>query len=279
MPIRIVTDSTCDLPASLAIHHSISVVPCYINMNGKSYLDGIDLSRQEFYTNLPASSTVPTTSSPGIGTFVQVYQQLADEGASGIISIHISSNLSNIYNIACLAAQQISQIPVRVVDSGQLTLGTGVLALAAAEAGAADKSLLDTIALLEDMIPRTHCFASLETLEFLRRSGRISGLQTHLGTLLQIKPILRMNHGEIIFEKVRTNGKSIQRLLELVSKLGRLEQLSLVHTHTLPKVEHLRQQALSFFPADKTSLCVEVTPAIGAHIGPGAIGFVCVAAS
>jgi len=278
MTIKIVTDSTCDLPESVVIENGITVVPCYINMNGQSYLDGVELSRREFYERLPGLSAVPTTSAPGLGTFIQVYKQLLAEGASGIISIHISASLSNVFNVASLAAQQISELPVIGFNAGQLTLGTGVLVLAAAEAATSGSSMEEIIALLKEMTLRTHSFAALDTLEYLRRSGRVSGLQNRLGTLLQIKPILKMHAGNIAFERRRTNEKSIQRLINLVSDLGPLEQLSLVHTHAPQKVERLRQQAQHLFPPDKAPLCVEVTPAIGAHTGPGAVGFVCVSA-
>lgn len=278
MSIKIVTDSTCDLPESVVIENGITVIPCYINMNGQSYLDGVDLSRQVFYESLPDLSSVPTTSAPGLGTFVQVYKQLVAEGASGIISIHISASLSNISNVASLAAQQISAVPVMVFDSGQLTLGTGLLVLAAAEAAASGSSMEEIVALLKGMALRVYSFAALDTLEYLRRGGRISGLQNRLGALLQIKPLLKMHDGKIAFERARTYGKSIRRLISLVSDLGPLEQLSLVHTHAPHKVEGLRQQAQHLFPPGKAPLCVEVTPAIGAHTGPGAVGFICVTA-
>ena len=278
MSIKIVTDSTCDLPESVVVENGITVIPCYINMNGRSYLDGVELSRQVFYESLPGLSSVPTTSAPGLGTFVQVYKQLVAEGASGIISVHISASLSNVSNVASLAAQQISAVPVMVFDSGQLTLGTGLLALAAAKAAASGSSMEEIVALLKGMALRVYTFAALDTLEYLRRGGRISGLQNRLGTLLQIKPLLKMHDGKIAFERARTYGKSIRRLISFVSDLGPLEQLSLVHTHAPHKVEGLRQQAQHLFPPGKAPLCVEVTPAIGAHTGPGAVGFICVTA-
>ena len=130
MSIRIVTDSTCDLPESVVQEHGIRVMPLYIHIGTKDYLDGVELSREEFYNGLPTYESPPTTAAPGIGAFTQVYEQLAAEGATGIVSIHISETLSNVVNVAQLAAQKTETIPVRVIDSGQLSLGVGVMGLA-----------------------------------------------------------------------------------------------------------------------------------------------------
>jgi DegV family protein with EDD domain len=134
------------------------------------------------------------------------------------------------------------------------------------------------IALLEERISRTHVFAALDTLEFLRRSGRMNWALAGLGSLLQIKPVLKMYNGSPTSERVRTSNGATRRLIELVSDLGPLEQLALVHTYASHRVEVLRQQAQHLFPSSEAPLSVEVTPVIGAHIGPGAVGFACVTA-
>jgi DegV family protein with EDD domain len=278
MSIRIVTDSTCDLPASVAGERGIAVVPCYVNFGSQSFLDGIELSRQEFYERLPLSEVVPTTSAPGVAAFVGTYQRLAAEGASGILSIHISASLSNVVNVARLAAQAVPQVPVRVIDSGQLTLGTGLLALEAARAAEDGLALEDVAALVTRKIARTYSFAALDTLEFLRRSGRVSPLVSSLGTLLSIKPLLRMHAGELRMERVRTRRKAYERLIAHVASLGPLEQLAMVHTHAPQAVEELRRQSAHLFPGGGLQLTGEVTPVIGAHVGPGAVGFVCITA-
>jgi DegV family protein with EDD domain len=278
MSIRIVTDSTCDLPASVAWERGIAVVPCYVNFGSQSFLDGIELSRQEFYERLPLSEVVPTTSAPGVAAFVGTYQRLAAEGASGILSIHISASLSNVVNVARLAAQAVHQVPVRVIDSGQLTLGTGLLALEAVRAATDGLALEDVAALVVRKIARTYSFAALDTLEFLRRSGRVSPLVSSLGTLLSIKPLLRMHAGELGMERVRTRRKAYDRLIALVAALGPLEQLAMVHTHAPQAVEELRRQSAHLFPGGGLQLTGEVTPVIGAHVGPGAVGLVCITA-
>ncbi|MBN1955927.1 MAG: DegV family protein [Anaerolineae bacterium] len=278
MTVRIVTDSSCDLPQDVVAQYGISVVPLYINIGQKSYLDGIELSRQSFYEQLPEYKTPPTTSAPGPAAFVNVYEQLADEGATSVISVHISSSLSNTCNAAQLAAEATDAVPVTVIDSGQLTLGAGLLALAAAKAAEAGRSLAEIVDLLRDMAHRTYTFAALDTLEFLRRSGRLSHFQFGLGTLLSIKPLLKMYAGMVEMERVRTSRRSLERLIALASELGPLEHLSFVHTHAMEKVELLRQRVLHLLPGGAELFCTEVTPVIGSHIGPNAVGLICVAA-
>ena len=277
MDIKIVTDSTSDLPGEVAESHDITVVPCYINLKERSYQDGIEMSRQEFYEKLPTFNPLPTTSAPGSVSFVNAYRRLASQGARAVISIHVSSTWSNVVNVATLAAREIKEIPVAVIDSGTLTLGLGHLAMAAARAASAGRSLAEIKELVTGMIPRVWVYAALDTLDYLQRSGRVSRLVSSLGSLLQIKPVLRIHNGVIEVEKMRTFGKAVQRVVDRMRELGPLEQLSLVHSHAIQKLEDLRQQAQGLFPAGtpaSAALVSEVTPAIGVHAGPGAVGLV-----
>ena len=278
MSIKIVTDSNCDLPAELVARHGITVVPLYINIGKKSYLDGVEMTHEEFYEGLPHFESHPTTSVPGPGQFVQVYEQLAQAGATGIISIHIGGALSAMVAVARLAAEEVKSVPVAVFDSGQLTLGTGLLAVRAAEAAAEGRPMGEIMATLEEQAARTHCIAALDTLEYLRRSGRLSRFQSSLGSVLQIKPILRMHAGEFDMERVRTRNGASARLLEVVTQLAPFEKLTLVHTHAPDKAQLLRQKASHLFPDDEEPMVAEVTPVIGTHIGPGAAGFVAIQA-
>jgi DegV family protein with EDD domain len=278
MSIRIVTDSNCDLPAALVEQYGITVVPLHINIGTESYLDDVDLSREDFYVGLPEFKSNPTTSVPSPGQFLEAYQSLANEGATHILSIHISETLSAVVNSARLAAEEIEAVAVTVFDSGQLTLGTGLQAVAAAQAAAAGRSVEEILQILEELGPRIHVFAVLDTLEFMRRSGRLSRFQFGLGSLLQIKVIIMMHAGEVNVERVRTRKRAIQRMIRLVSELSPLEELGLVHTHAPTQAAELWEQAAAFFPENQVSLAAEVTPVIGAHIGPGAVGFVAVRA-
>jgi DegV family protein with EDD domain len=278
MSIRIVTDSNCDLPPEMVQEHKISIVPLYINIGTESYLDGTEISRQEFYEGLPNFKSHPTTSVPGIGAFLEVYRNLAGEGATHILSIHISSALSAIVDVALLAAKEFTEVPVTVFDSGQLTLGTGLLVLSAAQAAERGNSLEEILSALEDQAARTYCFAALDTLEFLRRSGRLTRFQSSLGSMLQVKPLLKMHRGQMDMERVRTRNGATERLIALARELGPLEELALVHTHAPEKAQALRHKARNLFPEGKDPMSAEVTPVIGAHIGPGAAGFVAITA-
>lgn len=277
VPVRIVTDSNCDLPEGVIEAYGISVVPLHITIGAKSYLDGVEMSRQAFYEGLPRFAFHPTTSVPSPGEFYEVYERLAAQGATQLLSIHISESLSAVTNSARLAAEE-TDVAVTVFDSGNLTLGTGLQVLAAAQAAAEGRTVDEIVAMLEERVARTYSFAVLDTLEFLRRSGRLSRFQSGLGALLQIKPLLRVHAGEIEMERVRTAKQAVERLLELVRDLGPLEEVALVHTHAPERVQALRQRAEHLFPQGSAPLVTEVTPVIGAHVGPGAVGLVAVQA-
>ncbi len=277
MTTRIVTDSTCDLPESVVADHRIIVTPLYINIGDQSYLDGVELSREEFYRGLPDWESLPTTAVPGPEMFRQAYERLADEGATEVLSIHISISLSAVLNSARLAAKETSRLPVTVLDSRQLSLGTGFLVQAAAKAAAEDRPMDEIISLLEEQISRTHVFAGLDTLEFLRRSGRMNRVMAGLGSVLRIKPLLKMYDGNPTSERVRTREGAITRLMGLLSDLVPLERVALVHTHAPDRAEDLRQRVQHLLPKGEIP-SVDITPVIGAHIGPDAVGFACVTA-
>lgn len=278
MAISIVTDSTCDLPQDVVNDLGITVVPLYINVGQESFLDGIEMSRQEFYEKLPYFDHHPQTASPGPEMFRETYERLAAEGADEVLSIHISASLSGTLNTAQLGAEATEIVPVTVLDSRQLSIGTGFLVEAAAKAAAAERSLAEIIESLREMGRRTHLFAALDTLEFLQRSGRMSWAVSKIGGLLRIKPLLTMHEGDPGVQQVRTERRAMQRLLDMLANLAPLEKLALVHTNAPEKLRELRERARPFFPGGKEPIEVDVTPVIGAHIGPGAAGFTCVTA-
>lgn len=278
MTIRIVTDSTCDLPPSLAEEYGITVLPAYVNIGEESYLDGVELSRSEFYRQLPGYKTPPTTAAPAIGVFAEAYDRLADDGASEILSVHLASNLSGMLNAARLGGKAAERARVTVFDSRQLTMGLGFIVLQAARAARAGKALPEIVTDLEDTVQRTHVFAALDTLEFLRRSGRVSWAEFGIGTLLRIKLIVHVYDGEVhSLEKVRTFSRAQRHLIEHVRDLGPLEQIALLHTANRDGVRQLKEAAQTLIPQEYDPIAVEVTPTIGAHVGPGALGFACVA--
>jgi DegV family protein with EDD domain len=276
MTISIVTDSTNDLPQEMVEQFNIQVLPMYINIGDEGFQDGVDITRQEFYNRLPSSDPFPTTAAPSIDQFTTTYSQLMNEGADEILSIHISSSLSAVMDVAQKAADQFNEIPVTVYDSDQLSLGTGFQVLRAAQAARQGLSMKEILELLKDQSSRTHVFAALDTLEFLRRGGRMNSVMAGLGSVLQIKPILTMHAGTPGAERVRTKERALQRLLDLASDLGELEQLALVHTNARLEAEALWQKAKPLFQDDENPLSVDVTPVLGAHLGPGAVGFTCI---
>jgi DegV family protein with EDD domain len=276
--IRVVTDSNCDLPKDLVDQYGIVVVPLYINIGTESFLDGVELSREQFYHGLPDFESHPTTSVPSPGQFLAAYERLANEGATQILSIQISKTLSAVTNSARLAAEETDRVAVTVFDSGQLTLGTGLQVVAAAQAAADGRSADEIVVMLKELGPRIHVFAVLDTLEFMRRSGRLSRFQFGLGSLLQLKVIIMMHDGEVSVERVRTRKRAVARMITLVRELTPLEELALVHTHAPAQAADLLEQASDLFPGDQGPLSAEVTPVIGAHIGPGAVGFVAIRA-
>lgn len=276
MTLRIVTDSTCDLPQSILDRYQIAVLPVYIHIGDQSYRDRIDLTREQFYSQLPTYPVPPQTAAPAPDQFEQLYRALIAKGATEILSIHISASLSAILDQARAAAQAIAEIPITVFDARQLTLGTGYSVLKAIELAAEGKSIEQIVPVLQDQVRRTHVLAVADTLEYLRRSGRVSGLVSGLGNLLRIKPLLKMHDGTAASEKIRSQHKAVERLIELVRGLGVLERLDLVHTNALEQANALYARIKHLCPPDQPPLTVRVTSVIGAHIGPGCFGVACI---
>ncbi len=272
MTIRIVTDSTCDLPQNIIQELDITVVPLFINIGEEGFLDGVEISRKDFYTNLPNYAVHPTTGTPGIDAFTQAFAKLAAEGATQILSIHISKSLSATLGVAESAARLFDQIPVAVRDSLQLSTGTGFQVETAARMAQQGKTLGEIIEVLDDLAARTYVAAGLDTLEYLRRSGRMNAFMTGLGSLLQLKPILTMKNGLPGSERVRTSDKAEDRLVEMLEEHSPIERFVLLHTNAADKAEAFRSRIADLVP-DGETISMDITPVIGAHLGPGAIGY------
>ncbi len=273
MNIRIVTDSTCDLPEQTISALKISVLPLNIHFGEKSYQDGVDLSREEFYRRLPESDPFPKTAAPSPQHFHQIYENLANEGAQSILSLHIAESLSATVNVARLAAQQFTRVPVTVLDSSQLSLGTGFMvekAALLAEAGTALEEILTT---LKEQMQRSYVFASLKTLEYLRRSGRMNSAVAHIGEFLKIKPLLHMHQGKASVERVRTQGKASAQLLSWLKQYAPFERLAILHAGIPDEANALQESVRAYFPEEDEPVPVQITPVLGAHLGVGALGF------
>ena len=273
MTIGIVTDSTCDLPQEIIQALGITVVPLFINIGDKGFLDGVDITRTEFYVNLPRYSTHPTTGTPGTDAFLKAFKALVARGCTEILTIHISKSLSATVDVARTAAEEFREVPVTVRDSGQLSLGTGFQVEVAARMASAGKSMTDILKALEDLMSRTFVTTRLDTLEFLRRSGRMNRFMAGLGSLLQIKPILTMKNGHPDSVRVRTAARAEARLVEMLESFLPIEQFALLHTNAAREADAFLKRIARLLPAEQFH-SMDITPVIGAHIGPGAVGYV-----
>ncbi|MFN2119603.1 MAG: DegV family protein [Anaerolineales bacterium] len=274
MPIGIVTDSTCDLPPEVVREHKIAVIPILVHVGSQEYRDGVDLSRERFYSELPGMKPSPSTAAPGVDVFRQTYERLATEGATEILSIHISHRLSATVDVARLAAQATAAARVTVFDSRQLSLGMGFEVHSAARAAGAGRSMAEILSLLEDQISRTHTFAALDTLEYMRRGGRMNPAIAALGGVLQIKPILKMYDGVPTAERVRTRSKAIRRVKELLARHAPFDNVAVVHTGAEARAKELLEEVRGQLP-QRDIWVREISPVLGAHIGPGVVGFAC----
>ena len=276
MKIGIVTDSTADLPSYLIEQHEIHVVPTILVLEGKEYADGLEISREEFYKRLPSLQTPPTTAAPSIGDFATPYETLLSQGCDHIISIHAASQLTTIVNVARQAAKEF-QDKVTCIDSGSLSLGLGFQVLAAAEESEA--GLRSALEAIESSRKRLQVSAALDTMEYLKRSGRVPGAVATLGGLLSIKPMIELKDGEVKpIGAVRTTKQADERILNFLLGLGEMERLAILHTNAEPRAKQLLDELMTrvrkSIPRD--ILFVNVTAVIGTHLGPNGLGFAAV---
>ena len=276
MKIGIVTDSTCDIPAHIAEQYEIEVVPSILIVDGQEYADGQGITREDFYTRLPSLQTPPTTATPSIGDFSTRYDSLLTRGCDHIVSIHAAGTLTATVNSARQATQDFPD-KITVIDSLSLSLGLGFQVLAAAEA--AEAGLNAVLVAIESTRKRLHVNAALDTMDYLRRSGRVPAAVTFFGGILSIKPIVELIDGNLKpVSAVRTTKQSNQRILNMLLEYGQMERLALMHTNAEDRarelLDGLMQQASQSVPRD--ILMVNVTTVIGTHVGPNGLGFAAV---
>ena len=276
MKIGIVTDSTADLPAYLIEQHEIKVIPTLLVLEGKEYADGIGISREEFYNRLPSLQTPPTTAAPSIGDFATPYETLLTNGCDHVISIHAAAQLTTIVNVARQAAKEFPD-KVICIDSGSLSLGIGFQVLAAAEESESD--LRSAMEAIDSTRKKLQVSAALDTMEYLKRSGRVPGVVAALGGILSIKPMIELKDGEVkAIGAVRTTKQADERMLKFLLGIGDMERLAVLHTNAEPRAKkllhELMNRARKSIPRD--ILFVNVTAVIGTHLGPNGIGFAAV---
>jgi DegV family protein with EDD domain len=271
MSVRIVTDSACDLPEAACDELGVSVVPLSIRFGEREYVDRKELSVDAFWRELAASSVLPETAAPSVGAFEEVFRRLSDEGADGIVCINLSSRLSATMQSAEVAAKALDgKTPIKIVDSLNASMGIGNLVLYAARRARDGASLDDIVREVEDRRDRQHVFATVDTLEYLRKGGRIGGAQAFLGSVLSIKPVISVVDGVVEpAGKVRTRSKALQSVIDHVPE-GKVEMISVLHANA-PDIDEFLALLEPKVP-DAEVLVGIIGPVIGVHTGPRVIG-------
>lgn len=271
--IAFVTDSTCDLPEEFVKAHGISIVPCFINFGGKSYVDnGIELNRDDFYARMPQIRPYATTAAPSPGTAEKAIEE-AFAGADHVIIMTAPANLSGIYNAMRLGSSSLPPERVTLIDSGTTTMALGYQVQVGVEVAEATGDLDAVLKAIQSVRENVNMYAALNTLEYLRASGRVSWAAASIGALLQIKPIIDMKDGVVhSVGRVRTFNRAIDALVEQARAMAPLERLTIVHTNNPDGVETLMQRLGDIVPQD--CRIIGVTPTLGTHVGPAAIGVV-----
>jgi DegV family protein with EDD domain len=272
MTIRVVTDSASDLPQELADELDIELVPLTIRFGEEELVDRRDVDPTGFWERVAKSPVLPETAAPSPGAFEDAFRRAAGAGAEGGVCVALSSALSATFQAAQLAARAVEgTVPVRVVDSRAVSLGQGLMAVAAARLAKQGKGLDDCVGAAEDLIPRTRTYAALDTLENLKKGGRIGSAQALLGSVLSIKPIVEVVDGKVEPEsKQRTRAKALQYLVDKVRQFPRVEDLAVMHGDA-PDLDDVLDRMGAVYPRDEI-IVGQVGAVIGTHSGPRVIG-------
>lgn len=271
--VAIVVDSTAYLPPAIIEQYQMSVVPLLVNWDDQSLRDNVDITPDQFYQRLKTSKTMPTTSQPSPGDFKTAFEKAA-QTAEAIVCLTISEPLSGTYASA-MAAKQMVDIPVEVVDSRSAAMGLGMMAIAAARAAEQGASHVEIADLVRSIIPKMRLLFVVDTLEFLHRGGRIGGASRYIGTLLSIKPILHLDDGKIQpLERVRTKSKALNHILGIMAEEADMKKthVSIIHAAAANEAHQLHGRIQELEP--RQLYLSEISPVIGTHTGPGALGLV-----
>lgn len=276
-PVRIVTDSSCDLPTALEERHRITIVPLTIRFGDDEFVDRLDLTPKDFWSRCASARVLPETAAPSPGAFEEAFRKAgSEEGVAGIVCITLSAGLSATFQSAELAARSLAAepgfgVPIHVVDSRTLTMGLGNLCLSAARVAEAGEGVDEVLSAVTSRIPLTRTYAALDTLENLKKGGRIGGAQAMLGSILSIKPIVDITGGQVEQEsKQRTRSKSLRYLAEKVREQGGVENLAVMHGDA-PDVEEMLDLLGGFYPREQI-VVGDLGAVIGAHGGPRTMG-------
>jgi DegV family protein with EDD domain len=278
-PIGLVTDSPCDLSADVIEKYAIEVVPAILVIEGREYVDGVDLTREQFYARLPGMRHPPSTAAPSPAEFAARYEKLFNADCEHIISLHTAEKLTSIPNFARTAARDFDG-RVTVLESGSLTLGTGFQVLAAAEAIEAGLDLDGALETIRATRERVRVAAALDTMDYLRRSGRVPEAITAIGGLLNIKPVVELREGAVRpISAARTTRQANEALFNFLASLGPLRRLSILHTSAESRARDFLQtlmQSPARSQIPREIGLTNVTSLIGTHVGPNGLGFAAV---
>ncbi|QXG75504.1 DegV family protein [Modestobacter sp. L9-4] len=277
MSVAVVTDSTAYLPSDLVARYGIEVVPLYVVLAGRSGREGSDVTSAEVARALGARGGQVTTSRPTPGDFVAVYRRLLDGGADRLVSVHLSGELSGTWDAARVAASQVGEHLVTVLDSRSAAMGTGFAVLAAARAAEHGGSAEEVAALAREAAADTRTFFVVDTLEHLRRGGRIGSAAALLGSALAMKPVLHVTDGQVVaLEKVRTSTRALNRLVQRAAEVAgeRPVAVAVHHLAAPERAQKLADQLSAQLPRVTELFVSELGAAVGAHVGPGAVGVV-----
>lgn len=276
--IRVVTDSTADMDEGEVQRFGIRIVPLNVHWNGETQQDKVEISVDEFYRRLREEKGTPRTSQPSVGQFEEAYGRLLQE-ADAILSIHISSKLSGTLNSAQMAARNVAPDRITVIDSFTTTAALGAVVLRTARLAQSGASRVECVSLAEGLLPRLRLVACVDTLEFLRRGGRIGRAQALAGNLLAIKLIFQIQGGEVIpVERVRTRAAAIRRTADAVSSLGSIEELCVLYGDDPAPGRQLYDMLKVAHPL-LTLQWGRIGPVLGTHTGPGVVGACAIMAS
>jgi DegV family protein with EDD domain len=276
--VKIVVDSTCDLPREMRESHDITMVPLRVHFDPEVYLDYIEMSPSQFYEKLRTSKVHPRTSQPSPAEFAEVYARLGSSGDE-IISIHLSEKMSGTLQSAVLGKSMVEGVNVHVVDSRSASLGTGLMAVAAARAAREGRLVPDILSMLERIRRSMELYFVVDTLDYLARNGRIGRAQHLLGSLLQFKPILTIDEDGYVssFEKVRGKSRAFSRLMEIVRERvpeGAEIVAAAVHSEAPAEAERLVAELGASYNI-REKVVTELGPVIGSHVGPGTVAVMC----
>lgn len=272
MAVRVVTDSSADLPPSLAESHGITVVPTYVIINDQTFKDGVDITADDFYAQLGTMARLPTTAQPSAADFQEVYARCLEQGDQ-ILSVHVSGKLSGTLNSAQQAKAALGDDgSIEIVDSRLASIPLGLAALDAARAAEAGKDVHEIASELRQSLHLHHGFFALDTLEYLQKGGRIGKAQAFLGSMLSVKPILTLSDGEAHpLERPRNRDRAQRRLIELVRNLGPLRQIAVIHSTSPERSSAVKAELAGILPGDQV-IETRFGATLGVYLGPNALG-------